>query len=117
MLREPKVFLEDICDAAVKIEKFTVGLSLEDFVDNDLVSDAVIKNILVIGEATKNISDEIREKNPQIEWRKMAGMRDMMIHGYFSINYRIVWDVVQNKVPTLKKQIQEMLNEEHSELS
>lgn len=111
MQREPKVFLEDIYAAAVKIEKYTKGLSFEDFVDNDLVSDAVIKNVLVIGEATKNISGEIREKTPHIEWRKMAGMRDMMIHGYFSINYRIVWDVAQNKVPTLKQQIQNLLKD------
>lgn len=79
--------------------------------DNDLVSDAVIKNILVIGEATKNIPDEIREANPNIEWRKMVGMRDMMIHGYFSINYRIIWDVVQDKIPTLKKQVEQLLKE------
>lgn len=117
MLREPKVFLEDIFEAAVKIEKFTKNLSFEDFVDNDLVSDAVIKNILVIGEATKNISAEIREKKPHVEWRKMAGMRDMMIHGYFSINYRIVWDVVQNKIPTLKQQVQELITEIHKEMS
>ena len=111
MQREPRVFLEDILTAAVKVEKFTIGLSYEDFIDNDLVVDAVIKNILVIGEATKNIPEEIRKMNPQVEWRKMAGMRDMMIHGYFSINYRIVWDVVQNKIPTLKHQVEQLLKE------
>lgn len=109
MQREPRVFLEDIYMAASKIEKFTKDFTFDDFVDNDLVSDAVIKNILVIGEATKNIPDEIRKANPKVEWRKMAGMRDMMIHGYFSINYRIVWDVVQNKIPTLKQQIKKLL--------
>ncbi|WP_228275693.1 HepT-like ribonuclease domain-containing protein [Gracilibacillus oryzae] len=77
--------------------------------DNDLVSDAVIKNILVIGEAAKNIPVQTRKENPHIEWRKMAGMRDMMIHGYFSINYRIVWDVVQNKIPLLKQQVKQLL--------
>lgn len=111
MQREPRVFLEDIISAAVKVEKFTRGVSYDDFLDNDLVSDAVIKNILVIGEASKNIPVEIRIMNPQIEWRKMAGMRDMMIHGYFSINYRIVWDVVQNKIPTLRKQVEQLLKE------
>ncbi|UFT99269.1 DUF86 domain-containing protein [Radiobacillus kanasensis] len=109
MQREPKVFLEDIYNAAVKIETFTKGQSFDDFLDNDLVSDAVVKNILVIGEATKNIPEQIRKENPHIEWRKMAGMRDMMIHGYFSINYRIVWDVVQNKIPELIQQIKELL--------
>ncbi|GGB63405.1 hypothetical protein GCM10011409_45580 [Lentibacillus populi] len=66
---------------------------------------------MVIGEATKNIPVEIRKMNPQVEWRKMAGMRDMMIHGYFSINYRIVWDVVQNKIPTLRQQVEQLLKE------
>ncbi|WP_111646655.1 HepT-like ribonuclease domain-containing protein [Paranoxybacillus vitaminiphilus] len=97
--------------SAEKIEKYTKGLSYDDFLDNDLVSDAVIKNILVIGEATKNIPNEIRQAHPHIEWRKMAGMRDMMIHGYFSINYRIVWDVVQNKIPKLKQHVEQLLNE------
>lgn len=109
MQREPKVFLEDIYTAALRIETYTEGLSFDEFVDNDLVIDAVIKNILVIGEASKNIPEQIRQDNPQIEWRKMAGMRDMMIHGYFSINYRIVWDVVQNKIPTLRQQIKKLI--------
>ncbi|MCD7036041.1 DUF86 domain-containing protein [Metabacillus sp. GX 13764] len=109
MQREPKVFLEDILEAAAKICKYTKDLSYEDFLENDLVSDAVIKNILVIGEAAKNIPSEIRQANTNIEWRKAAGMRDMLIHGYFSINYRIVWDVVQNKIPVLKKQAEELL--------
>jgi uncharacterized protein with HEPN domain len=74
MQREPRVFLEDILAAATKVEKYTMGLSFDEFVDNDLVSDAVIKNILVIGEATKNIPDVIRKVNPEIEWRKMDGM-------------------------------------------
>lgn len=112
MQREPKVYLEDIYAAAVKIEKFTNGLSYNEFLENELVADAVIKNILVIGEATKNIPKEIRSRNQHIEWRKMAGMRDMMIHGYFSINYRIVWDVVHNKIPVLKEQIQKLLHVE-----
>ncbi|MBB5325905.1 uncharacterized protein with HEPN domain [Anoxybacillus tepidamans] len=111
MQKEPKVFLQDILAAAEKIEKYTKDLSYDDFLDNDLVSDAVIKNILVIGEATKNIPDEIRQAHPHIEWRKMAGMRDMMIHSYFSINYRIVWDVVQNKIPKLKQHVEQLLNE------
>ena len=108
MQRELKAFLEDIYNAAVKIEKYTEGLSFDDFIENDLVSDAVIKNILVIGEATKNIPDKIRTVNPHIEWRKMAGMRDMMIHGYFSINYRILWDVIQYEIPLLKTQIKKL---------
>ena len=112
MQREPKVYLEDIYAAALKIKNFTNGLSYDEFLENELVSDAVIKNILVIGEATKKVPEEIRSRNHHIEWRKMAGMRDMMIHGYFSINYRIVWDVVHNKIPILQEQIQKLLHSE-----
>lgn len=72
MQREPRVFLEDILSAAIKVKKFTKGVSYDNFLDNDLVFDAVIKNILVIGEATKNIPVEIRNMKPQTEWRKMA---------------------------------------------
>lgn len=83
MQREPKVYLEDIFIAAEKIETFTNGLTFDDFLENELVSDAVIKNILVIGEATKNIPEELRRRNPHVEWKKMARMRDMMIHPNF----------------------------------
>jgi|SRR5699024_8581362 len=109
MRREPKVYLEDISFAAKKIKKYTKGLTYDSFFDNDLVVDAVIKNILVIGEAVKNIPEEVRQLYPHIEWRKVAGMRDMMIHGYFSINIEIVWDVVINKIPSLSKQVEQIL--------
>lgn len=86
MQREPKVFLEDILLASKKIAKYTKDISYNEFIENDLVADAVIKNILVIGEAAKHIPVEIKDTYPQIEWRKLAGMRDMLIHGYFTIN-------------------------------
>lgn len=108
MQREPKVFLEDIIAAAAKVEIYTEGLSYDKFIDNELVSDAVLRTFWLLEKQPKIFLMKIRQLHPQIEWRKMAGMRDMMIHGYFSINYRIVGDIVKNKIPQKKKQVEQL---------
>ncbi|WP_339253010.1 DUF86 domain-containing protein [Sporosarcina sp. FSL W8-0480] len=112
MLRDTDVFLNDIIEACTKVIKYTNGMDYESFMDNDLVVDAVIKNILVIGEAVKNLPTPFRSTHSGIEWRKMAGMRDMLIHGYFSVNYQILWDVVKNKLPELRTQLLDIINKE-----
>jgi uncharacterized protein with HEPN domain len=78
-------------------------MSLEQFSQDGLRVDAVLRNLEIIGEATKNVPLEIRQKYPAIEWRKIAGLRDVAIYAYFTIDLRIIWDVVQNKaVPRSK---------------
>jgi len=70
-----------------------------------------IRSLEVIGEATKNLSNDLKEDHPEIEWRKITGMRDKLIHYYFGVDWDIVWDVVKNKLPTFKRQIEELLRE------
>ncbi|MEB3122308.1 MAG: DUF86 domain-containing protein [Snowella sp.] len=85
------------------------GLEKSIFLDDELRQRAMIRSLEVIGEATKNLPDEFKRQHPQVPWRRMAGMRDRLIHGYFGIDYDIVWDVLVNQVPTLHVEIERLL--------
>jgi len=97
MPKEYRVYVEDIKEAINKIEKYTGNLTFTEFRKNDLVIDAVIRNLEIIGEATKRIPNHVKEKAPDIEWKKIAGLRDILIHEYFAVDLEIIWDVIRNK--------------------
>lgn len=84
-------------------------ITADAFLESRLLQHAFARSLEIIGEAVKQLSTECILENPGIEWRKMAGMRDKLIHGYFSIDYRIVWDVVSEKVPMLRRAVQSLL--------
>ena len=102
-MRNWEVFINDIKLCIVRILEYTNNLSYEEFNKDHKTFDAVLRNLEVIGEAVKNIPDEIREKYNFIEWKKIAGLRDIVIHDYFGVNEEIIWDIVQNKIPELKE--------------
>ena len=110
MSRDFRVYLEDILDAARKIREFTKGLKADDLSKDAKTLDAVIRNLEVIGEAVKRIPNDARRKSPDTEWKKIAGLRDILIHEYFGIDVEIVWDIIQNKLPPLEAQIRQLLD-------
>jgi uncharacterized protein with HEPN domain len=111
MPRDYKVYLEDIIEAIRKIHFFTTDLSLKTFSSDVKTFDAVIRNLEIIGEATKRVPEEIRLRYPDVEWKRIAGLRDILAHEYFGVDTEIIWDIIQNKLPVLEKQIMQMLEE------
>ncbi len=104
-MRHYKLYISDILDAISKIEKYTKGFSRSKFQKNTLVVDAVIKNLEVIGEASKRIPANIKSQMPVIQWKKIIGLRNILIHEYSGIDRDIIWDIIENKLPELKKQL------------
>jgi uncharacterized protein with HEPN domain len=111
MSRNSRLYLEDIKHCCEKVIKYTDGLSFTEFQKNELIYDAVLRNLEVIGEAAKNVPDDFRMRYQEIEWRKISGFRDIAAHQYFSISDSIVWDILSNKIPQLLLQIDTVLNE------
>ena len=103
MSRDWTFYVEDILDSASKVLGFTQGMTLESFRNNDLVFDAVVRNLEIIGEAAKHLPDEAKAAMPDIEWSKAAAFHDVIAHDYFGLNVGIVWDVVENKIPGIAR--------------
>lgn len=116
MQREHDLFLKDILAAIRKIENYADKLTYEEFLKDELRQDGVVKNLEVIGEAAKNIPQDIKNRKPEIEWKKIAGLRDILTHEYFGINFEIVWDVIMNKIPDLKKNVTDLISENKKKL-
>ena len=105
-------YLDDILDSILKIEQFTEEMDFIQFEDDAKTSYAVIRAFEIIGEATKEISNEVKDKYTDLPWKEMAGMRDKLIHAYFGVNLEVVWKTIQQDIPLLQTLIQKVINEE-----
>jgi len=107
-VREPLVYLEHIQDALSRIAEYTAG-GREEFFASRVQQDAVLRNLEVIGEAVKQIPEDVRAEAPEIPWRRIAGMRDVLIHQYFGVDLNVVWGVVDAELPRLRDAVGRMI--------
>lgn len=111
MRRDLGLYLDDILESIKRIEKSSKNLTLQTFTKDINIQDATVRRLEVIGEAVKHIPYEFKQKYPEVAWKKIAGTRDKIIHDYFDVDLERVWNIIQNDLKPLKKQVQEMLKE------
>jgi len=114
MSRDELMYLRDIAESCERLLRYTASLAKEQLIADQKTYDAVVRNLEILGETAKHVSDELRSQMPNVEWRKIAGMRDLLAHAYFGIDNNILWDVVTNKVPNLLESVTAFLNEKHN---
>ncbi len=109
--RDEKILVEDIIEAAERISRYTNKMSLQEFLADEKTEDAVARNFGIIGEAASKLSIAFKDKYPEIEWKKLTGTRNRIIHDYIGIDYSILWNIAQHNIPVLIQQLKKILEE------
>jgi uncharacterized protein with HEPN domain len=109
MAKDDLTYLRHMLDAARKVEQFTQGMERSDLESDEMLSLAVIRLLEILGEASRNVSEDLRNANPQIPWREIAGTRNRLIHGYFDVDLDIVWAIVEKDLPDLSVKLNDLI--------
>ena len=110
-MKDSLFFIEHILESIELIKRYTEGRSLEEFLNDVQFQDSVIRRLEIIGEAVKNIPDDIKKEHPEIPWKEIAGMRDIVVHGYFGIDLELTWRTVERDIPELERKISAIYEE------
>ncbi|MFW5758512.1 MAG: DUF86 domain-containing protein [Bacteroidota bacterium] len=110
--RNDQIYLEDILISMERIIEYIGEKTFEEFVNDNMVVDAVVRNFEIIGEATNNVPEEIKNRHPDMPWRKMYGLRNVVSHAYFGIDHELIWEITQNNLPENIKEIKRIIDEE-----
>lgn len=109
--RNWKILFQDVLDSIDKIEQYTQSMEYEDFVSNSMVIDAVVRNIEIIGEASRRVPHDVQDRHSKIPWKKIAGIRNRIVHEYFGVDISIIWFIVTNELTPLRRELETILNE------
>lgn len=108
--RPDRILLEDMHDACGRIARYVAGYTGERFLADEKTTDAVVRNLEIMGEAANRVSPALRERHPVIEWRKIIGLRHRIVHDYFGVDLEVVWEICTRDVPVFAEQIEVILN-------
>ena len=103
--RPADLFLADIRESIARIERYSAGLDRAGFEADEKTVDAVARNLEIIGEAARQLPEDFTRRNPQIEWRKIAGLRNRIVHDYFGLDLEIIWQIIRSDLPALKRDL------------
>ncbi len=112
MSRDYRLYLEDMLECSRKVTRYTHGMSFEQFLADERTFDAVLRNLEVIGEAARNVPDEVKDRYPGTPWARATGLRNIVAHKYFGADPEILWDVVSNHIPSLTLQLEHVIEVE-----
>lgn len=107
--RDTSLLLEDMIEAANKIERYTDGMDYEIFIEDEKTVDAVVRNFEIIGEAANRLGSDFHESHPEIVWNRIRGFRNRIVHHYFGIDYEIVWSIIKNDLGSLRDHLVDLL--------
>jgi len=113
--RKVRLFLADMLESIEKVQRYTAGVDFERFAGDDLLVDAVVRNLEIIGEAARHIPETLRQRYPEVPWKRVVGLRNVVVHEYFAVDVEILWAIVHKNLPELKVALQRMLNDLETE--